>query len=491
MMKKMILTAMTASMIAACNTEKKPADDGLVFDASVKTQAELTMPDGAVIKYDAYEKLYYVKNVEDSTYQYMNIYVPEGATEQSPIFLREYVGGYMAAEARQPQAEDATGRALQEGYVVVIPGVRGRNSVQGDVYTGRAPKGLLDLKAAIRYLRCFDKEIPGNTERIITDGTSAGGAMSALLGATGNSKEYGELLKAMGAADERDDIFCAVCFCPITDLEHADMAYEWLYGETDSRRADAKSKRALTKELAAKFHAYQASLGLKKADGTLLTADNYLDYIKTLIIQSAQEAKDAGADIPDSIGFTFSNEAGGQAPINGGVGMPVGGGHTMGMAASRKSVGEYVTDVDMKKYLNYIVSTQPLKSVPAFDSYNVDGAAASGENGEFGDAQGSNVNFTEWAAAKAGTAITDDIRQNAYLLNPMNFIGTDKAKVAPHWYIRHGARDRDTAFPIPVNLALKLQNSGKDVNFKLPWNRPHSGDYALQEIFTWLNSIVK
>lgn len=491
MMKKMILTAMTASMIAACNTEKKPADDGLVFDASVKTQAELTMPDGAVIKYDAYEKLYYVKNVEDSTYQYMNIYVPEGATEQSPIFLREYVGGYMAAEARQPQAEDATGRALQEGYVVVIPGVRGRNSVQGDVYTGRAPKGLLDLKAAIRYLRRFDKEIPGNTERIITDGTSAGGAMSALLGATGNSKEYGELLKAMGAADERDDIFCAVCFCPITDLEHADMAYEWLYGETDSRRADAKSKRALTKELAAKFHAYQASLGLKKADGTLLTADNYLDYIKTLIIQSAQEAKDAGADIPDSIGFTFSNEAGAQAPINGGVGMPVGGGHTMGMAASRKSVGEYVTDVDMKKYLNYIVSTQPLKSVPAFDSYNVDGAAASGENGEFGDAQGSNVNFTEWAAAKAGTAITDDIRQNAYLLNPMSFIGTDKAKVAPHWYIRHGARDRDTAFPIPVNLALKLQNSGKDVNFKLPWNRPHSGDYALQELFTWLNSIVK
>lgn len=491
MMKKMILTAMTASMIAACNTEKKPADDGLVFDASVKTQAKLTMPDGAVIKYDAYEKLYYVKNVEDSTYQYMNIYVPEGATEQSPIFLREYVGGYMAAEARQPQAEDATGRALQEGYVVVIPGVRGRNSVQGDVYTGRAPKGLLDLKAAIRYLRRFDKEIPGNTERIITDGTSAGGAMSALLGATGNSKEYGELLKAMGAADERDDIFCAVCFCPITDLEHADMAYEWLYGETDSRRADAKSKRALTKELAAKFHAYQASLGLKKADGTLLTADNYLDYIKTLIIQSAQEAKDAGADIPDSIGFTFSNEAGGQAPINGGVGMPVGGGHTMGMAASRKSVGEYVTDVDMKKYLNYIVSTQPLKSVPAFDSYNVDGAAASGENGEFGDAQGSNVNFTEWAAAKAGTAITDDIRQNAYLLNPMNFIGTDKAKVAPHWYIRHGARDRDTAFPIPVNLALKLQNSGKDVNFKLPWNRPHSGDYALQELFTWLNKITK
>ena len=46
----------------------------------------------------------------------------------------------------------------------------------------------------------------------------------------------------------------------------------------------------------------------------------------------------------------------------------------------------------------------------------------------------------------------------------------------PHWYIRHGARDRDTAFSVSINLAAKLQNSGKDVNFKLPWNRPHSGD---------------
>ena len=62
--------------------------------------------------------------------------------------------------------------------------------------------------------------------------------------------------------------------------------------------------------------------------------------------------------------------------------------------------------------------------------------------------------------------------------------------VASHWYIRHGARDRDTAFPVPVNLALKLQNAGKDVNFLLAWNRPHSGDYALDELFEWIDGIV-
>ena len=81
-------------------------------------------------------------------------------------------------------AGDATGRALKEGYVVVVPGTRGRNSRDGETYTGRASKAILDLKAAIRYLRRFDKQIPGNTERIITDGTSAGGAMSALMGGT-------------------------------------------------------------------------------------------------------------------------------------------------------------------------------------------------------------------------------------------------------------------------------------------------------------------
>ncbi len=54
-------------------------------------------------------------------------------------------------------------------------------------------------------------------------------------------------------------------------------------------------------------------------------------------------------------------------------------------------------------------------------------------------------------------------RENARLLNPMCFIDDEKTDVAPHWYIRHGARDRDTSFPVPLNLALKLQNAGKEV----------------------------
>ena len=60
---------------------------------------------------------------------------------------------------------------------------------------------MLDLKAAVRYLRFFDRDMLGDAEHIITDGTSAGGAMSSLLGSTGNNPSYEPMLKAMGAAD--------------------------------------------------------------------------------------------------------------------------------------------------------------------------------------------------------------------------------------------------------------------------------------------------
>ncbi len=504
-MKKM--TTMVLAMTLAIGVAAKPKAEVplLQFDSSRGETRVMTMHDGAQVQYTAYEGMFFVTNIEDSVYQTINIYVPDGANQRTPIFLRTYVGGYMASAAGQPQATDASGRALREGYVVAIPGSRGRNSTviatksdkkagikRGQtIYTGRAPAAILDLKAAIRYLRHFDQQMLGDAERIITDGTSAGGAMSSLMGATGNNPLYVDMLRAMGAADERDDVFASVCYCPIIDLEHADMAYEWLYNTTDSRQHGDRQVLAVSNELKAQFPTYLASLNLKTADGTPLTADNYMDYIKSELIRSAQLAKNAGADVPDSLGFSFSEEGGfGAPPINGG--MTRGGMRPPMMRGGfGKRVGEYIVDLDMDKYLNYVVSTQPLKTAPAFDTQGVAEQRASGENEEFGDASGSSVNFTDYGAAKNGISLNDNIRRNVALLNPMNFIGDSQSTVAPHWYIRHGARDRDTSFPIAINLALKLQNAGKDVNFLLAWNRPHSGDYALDELFAWLRAITR
>ena len=81
--------------------------------------------------------------------------------------------------------------ALSKGYIVASAGVRGRTTKdQNGIYTGKAPAAIVDLKAAVRYLKYNDKVMPGDANKIISNGTSAGGALSALLGTTGNNSDY-------------------------------------------------------------------------------------------------------------------------------------------------------------------------------------------------------------------------------------------------------------------------------------------------------------
>lgn len=463
-------------------TEHNRTEQGLTFPADRFTEKSITFPNGESVHFRAYERLYYVQHVEDSTYQYLNLFVPAsayGKADKTPILFRTYVGGYMAAEATDPSPLDATGRALLEGFVVVIPGSRGWNSAvttqEGDKhFTGKAPAGLLDLKAAIRYIRQQDATMPGDAERIITDGTSAGGALSALLGMTGNHPAYQSYLKAMGAASTRDDVYASVCYCPIIDLEHADRAYEWLYSCTNTRaRSLSPEQIRLSEELANSYMDYLEGLNMLMPDGTPLDRDNYLDYLKSFLIRSAQQARNEG--------FEFASE--------------------MGVICDRHKQpwgiqeGEFVLDINMDHYLNYIATHRTLKTPPAFDQQGVLVPEATPENQLFGDATGATNNFTDWSLQKAThnskASLDPEIRERVRLMNPFSFIHDSSAKQAKHWFIRHGARDRDTAFPIPINLYTLLVQKGYQVDFKLPWNRDHAGDYNLDDLFRWIKMCVQ
>lgn len=134
-MNKRFATLFAAIACVYAVQAEKPMS-GLTFDASKGVAGSVTMPDGQVVNYTAYTDLFYVTNVEDSTYQRMNVFVPEGADQHTPIFMRNYVGGYMVAKAADINPADASGRALAEGYVVAIPGARGRNSEVNGTYTG-------------------------------------------------------------------------------------------------------------------------------------------------------------------------------------------------------------------------------------------------------------------------------------------------------------------------------------------------------------------
>ena len=170
----------------------------------------------------------------------MNIYVPaaymnadgtinetgeiNGYTAQSaPIIYKNGVGGY--AEADASKISDKTKEYLEQGYVFVSPASRGKETQSEDgSYIGKSPAGLVDLKAGVRFLKANDKVMAGDANKIIPLNQRRG-AMSGSLGTTGNSEDYKVYLEEIGAVmDSTDDVYAAQVYCPITDLDHADLA---------------------------------------------------------------------------------------------------------------------------------------------------------------------------------------------------------------------------------------------------------------------------
>ena len=254
------------------NEPQEEQDSALTFDSSSYTTGTVNG-----VTYRAYSDIIYVKTPVNSSYQKMSIYIPEtyfsGGTlngytaDTAPIFMPNNVGGYMKGGISSPRSNNSIGIALSKGLVAVSPALRGR-----DTDYGTAPACIVDYKAAVRYLRYnkkYNKLPAGDTDKIISSGTSAGGAISALLGAAGNSGDYDEYLDELGAANASDDIFASMCYCPITNLDNADSAYEWTFGGNAA--------------LAANFITYLNGLNLEyslNSDGSG-TFKDYLDSLGT------------------------------------------------------------------------------------------------------------------------------------------------------------------------------------------------------------------
>ncbi len=141
----------------------------------------------------------------------------------APIIYSNRSGGYSGSKVTGVN----TG-FIRQGYVQVAGGGRGKETTdeQGR-FTGQMPAVVVDLKAGIRYLKANNDYIPGDTNSICSFGASSGGAMSTMLGASGNAPVFDKYLKEIGAAETSDDIFVALCYCPITNLNKGDAAYEW------------------------------------------------------------------------------------------------------------------------------------------------------------------------------------------------------------------------------------------------------------------------
>lgn len=116
-----------------------------------------------------------------------------------------------------------------------------------------------------------------------------------MIGATGDSLLYNDYLESIGAVTNTSNaVLGSMCWCPITNLDHADEAYEWNMGQ--SRSNLGIDEQSYSDRLAKNYCGYINSIGFKNENGKILELEpsdddslgfyqkgSYYDYIKKVI----------------------------------------------------------------------------------------------------------------------------------------------------------------------------------------------------------------
>ena len=449
-------------------------DDALQFPVNDYTEQTLdvTTSTGQInVTYNLYRHIAYVANPVNVNYESLDVAVPvkingeENDATNAPMLLIVNNPGYTAssniATGLGNIPNDINGKyALAAGCVVVCPGLRGWNLSENGTYYGKAPSAIVDLKAAVRYIRYNDDIMPGSSDWIIASGISGGGALSTLLGVSGDSPLYDAYLEEIGAANVSDNIFASAPYCPITDLDHADMAYEWEFGTTTL--GSELVNQSISEQLKDDFSVYQASLNLQGINGYgTITAENYGDYlVETYLIPSANEYLNA-----------LSNE-------------------DRETYLSERTWINWSDNSASFSFEDFVPYIGRLKNLPAFDAFDL----SAWENSLFGNSTTSARHFTNFSlqydTGDPSAEIDSELQTIVNMMNPMYFIEQNNTDIVQYWFIRAGAADPHTAHTVLGNLAAILDNTGKDVNASLYWDGGHGVNLDPEVFVAWVSEIT-
>ncbi len=448
--------------------------------------------------------LFYCSNPADETYEQMGIYVPSAyltansdgsysinssgtcngyTASTAPIVVPVNTSGYSAQSA--PSGTSSTAETFTDkGFIYLWPGCRGRDH--------GAPLGVTDLKAAVRYYRYLSAQgsVPGNTDLIFSFGHSGGGAQSAIFGTSGNSTLYDSYLTAIGAnSDYKDNICGSMCWCPITNLDQGDAAYEWNMGLS---RSVSGSDLSISKALAAEFATYVNAVGFKHPDSgetlTLSSTDNgyyqsgsYYEYIMEVVNDAISR-------------YNSYNSA---------------------------SVSSYSTTDESALASFASTYKSATKGLGAFDDIDEKGQAEntlmgiSGTAGHFDKYLADIVNdyasdyysdFTSDLASTNVDAVGNTVETRLMMYTPLYYLvdnstyynggGAGTSDVAAYWRIRSGITQGDAPLCTEANLALALSayDGVKSVDFETIWAQGHteaedSGD-ADDNFIAWVEECV-
>ena len=559
--RRTILTALPATAgllgLGACSAGGAASQASATTSSQAPTDPKLAL-DNAAWRYDATGDVYYQLGLsyaatpQASDYETLGIYVPgayltgtdngngtytatvngSGAVGSftavtAPTVLPVNTPGYSAQKPPTEYSYDIIKAYMEAGFIYIHAGLRGKDS-NSQTYSGNAPWGVTDLKAAVRYRRYNSAAVPGDAAKVYVFGHSGGGAQSAVAGASGDSELFAPYLAVLGAATTdtsgkalSDAVAGAMCWCPITSLDSANAAYEWNMGQfaSSGTRAEGTWTRAYSQDLAAAFPTYLNGLKLTDSQGKPLTLESssqgtflsgsYYDHLVAVIQKSLNDFL-AATTFPYTPSFTEM------------AGMEPRGGDSQGSAKSTtyKTVEEYIAFLNSSsQWVTYDASKKTAtvtglqgfvtsqknasKDVGAFDGVD----RAQTENLVMGTGE-SKLHFSSssreviskgqskysalsgWsddygvAAYEKDLATKDsvgtDMATRVSMYDPLYYLtqgskGRGTSTVAPAWRIRTGITQGDTASTVEVNLALALQQAGAgSVDFATIWGQGHT-----------------
>ena len=276
-----------------------------------------------------------------------------------------------------------------------------------------------------------------------------------------------------------DSVYAAMCYCPIADIENADLAYAWM--RYDSTK-DASGKLtatagsydftefqlALQQDEAYAFAEYINSLQLKDENGDPLSfdvkdADGKLDlragsyYKKTL--ENISDALNAALAVQeDPEGYLLDNY-----------------GDTSSWLTKKEDGTYAVTDLaaSVAKLLkdNY----ERYSTLDGFDQDTVD-------------------TFIDHALTGEGA---EAIANQEYLVNATHIMldiaaGKQDADIAKYWRTSNGTADQHTSVSVAYNITRAAQMAGADVDYALVWAMGHGSNEGTTTgtFVDWIKSIV-
>ena len=425
-----------------------------------------------------------------------------------PIETPEYSAAKALTEYRDVSAY------TDAGYVYVHAGCRGKEH--------GAPACVTDLKAAIRFIKSNNGIIAGNVEKIFVFGMGEGGGLAAVLGTSGDSTLYKPYLDEIGAlSDVSDKIFGVMTWSPITNLDTANIAYEWNMGvwRTNMNDKQKKMSSAMAKAYAeyinkAGFilHGREALFLQHSKDG-LYQNGTYYDFVKeqieksltTFMVNTAFPHK-----VEKEIKLPVSAVQKPEITLYGMYSSAENYNAALNQKRQWVNINTYWNNSEIRSIADFVRSFKPAaRNIGAFDNFNRD----SNENILFAVEDGKPRHFDSYIerilqnTAKGSEYSTDlavrdkhgySVKQRLNMYTPMYYLlpssaGYRSAKVAPFWRIRSGIQQTETALTTEINLWLALQQypSVYDTDFALVWESAHEmaeeKDDAVNSFIKWVD----